>query len=601
MPSRTTINGMTTVEIPCCICGTMIQSNAVNQCSSCLAQQVDLRGLLQRGPGGSSDIIIHQCRQCRRFERNDGGRKYVSVDLESPELMAILLKHIPALASNSSGPKMQLKDAMFVWTEPNSMRIKVRLTVRTQVLDAAVTIQQRCVVEFHIKFHQCGDCNREYTNRTWQALVQLRQRRGNDEDRKGLAVLEMALARNATIRQHVLSMDTSKQGFDFYFVSLTNAQYFAAYLAKVAPMRIQTTKKLISTDVKSNISNLKHTVSCDMVPLCRDDLVLIHKRHTSASHLSGRLALVTKMSSVVQFVDASPTRTPVLSTSFGEMSPEAYYKAGGDKMVQVLSSSRRLQRFIVLDLELCHDDTTKQYHHSNNNDRPLYQGPSSTIDKYALADVVVARESDFGRNDETYTCVTHLGNLLQAGDTVLGYDLVSSVLSGAVVDDMDSCFNHQFTMPDIVLVKKVKGVEKDNNSINEEESEDHKALEKTTSGRAKKREKRRKREEKKTRALEEAASRMGFMDTNHQSTFEQELENDPDLADELRTAERELVEAQQQQQQQQTKDRDTVPAAANGEAADDHQEESGEDQLAVDKEGEAGKEEGGTPPSIADQ
>jgi hypothetical protein len=41
--------------------------------------------------------------------------------------------------------------------------------------------------------------------------------------------------------------------------------------------------------------------------------------------------------------------------------------------------------------------------------------------QYALADVQVARASDFGRNDTTYYVRSHLGAILQAGDTVIGY------------------------------------------------------------------------------------------------------------------------------------------------------------------------------------
>ncbi|KAI2497440.1 60S ribosomal export protein [Fragilaria crotonensis] len=171
----------------------MILPNAANQCSSCLAQEVDLKGILRKGPGGGN-LVIHQCRQCRLFEKTPGN--FQDVALESPELMAICLKHIPALtAHNAASPKLSLVDAMFVWTEPNSMRIRLRLTVRTEVYN--VRIQQRCVVEFVIQWKQCPTCNREYTNRQWQALVQLRQRRATsngtddaDSGRRGLAVLK---------------------------------------------------------------------------------------------------------------------------------------------------------------------------------------------------------------------------------------------------------------------------------------------------------------------------------------------------------------------------------------------------------------------------
>jgi nonsense-mediated mRNA decay protein 3 len=521
----------------------MILPNAANQCSACLCQEVDLKGILRKGPGGG-DLIIHQCRQCRLFARTP--TKYVNVDLESPELMAICLKHIPALAPNAT-PKLNLVDTMYVWTEPNSMRIRLRLTVRTEVSD--VMIQQRCVVEFIIRWKQCPDCNREYTNRTWQALVQLRQRRDGDAPRKGLAVLEMALARNAQIRKNCISVDTSKQGFDFYFLTVSDALSFSSYLARVAPLKIKTTKKLVSADVKSNTANMKYTVACDMVPLCRDDLVLVHKG-ARGCQITGRLALVTKMSSVVQFVDASPRRDLAsIANAFGELAAETYYKNGGEKMYRIISSSRRMTRFVVLDIELCSGDNNNS--REQQQDQLLYEGPKSGIDKHALADVEVVRESDFGQNDETLRGVTHLGNLLQVGDVVLGYDLTAAVITGGMEWAIENkCLNSSFIMPDIVLVKKVQG---GNNSQKDDEEEHKPTVGRAKSGRAKKREKRNLRDEKKTRELEEAAGRMGFLDTNNNQQqeeqqvgrsdqlFKDELTNDPELAEELLAAERELA------------------------------------------------------------
>eukprot|EP00547_Thalassionema_nitzschioides_P003284 CAMPEP_0194222902 /NCGR_PEP_ID=MMETSP0156-20130528/34025_1 /TAXON_ID=33649 /ORGANISM="Thalassionema nitzschioides, Strain L26-B" /LENGTH=526 /DNA_ID=CAMNT_0038953873 /DNA_START=88 /DNA_END=1668 /DNA_ORIENTATION=- len=512
----------------------MILPNAANQCRTCLAQEVDVRGTLQRGPGGSHDIVIYQCRQCRRFQQKEN--LFVPVEMESPQLMSICLKHLPALAPHAS-PKFHLVDAIFVWTEPHSMRIKIRLTVQTEIEN--VKIQQRCVVELIIKFKQCPDCNREYTNRTWQAVVQLRQRREQDDaPRTGLSILEMALARNASIRKNVISMDSTRNGFDFYFLSLPEAQQFSSYLARMASMRIKTTNKLVSTDVKSNTANIKHTVACDMVPLCRDDLIMVHK--SAKGHLTGRLCLITKVSSVVYFVDASPKRTEL---EIGEVGPDAYYKAGADKVYKFLSSSRRLTRFVVLDIELCQDDGNK------GNQGEGESQPSRGLDKYALADVEVVKESDFGVNDESFTCVTHLGYVLQVGDVCLGYDLATSVISGTNEWDMDRCFHHSFVMPDIVLVKKVKGSGVDDEDAVKETGETNPAVTKKKQGRAKRRERRREREERKSRQLEEAAERMGFSDKDDQvykdghELFEQELLHDPGLTEELQAAEDQLADS----------------------------------------------------------
>jgi len=136
------------------------------------------------------------------------------------------------------------------------MRLKVRLTVRTDIDE--VTVQQRVPVLFQIKWKMCTDCDRQYTNRTWQALVQLRQKRENGSNRKGLAALEMALSRpsNRDLRNTVLKIDSSRHGLDFYFLSLPQAQHFAHFLARLAPLKIKTSQKLVSADVKSNTAVL---------------------------------------------------------------------------------------------------------------------------------------------------------------------------------------------------------------------------------------------------------------------------------------------------------------------------------------------------------
>ena len=41
--------------------------------------------------------------------------------------------------------------------------------------------------------------------------------------------------------------------------------------------------------------------------------------------------------------------------------------------------------------------------------------------QHKLVDIVVARERDVGQNDTQYVTRTHLGNILQIGDLVLGW------------------------------------------------------------------------------------------------------------------------------------------------------------------------------------
>lgn len=70
--------------------------------------------------------------------------------------------------------------------------------------------------------------------------------------------------------------------------------------------------------------------------------------------------------------------------------------------------------------------------------------------KARVAEVELARECDLGRNDDRVTVVSHLGHILRAGDTVLGFDVNSANLpEGEATGELGG------RLPDVVLVRKV--------------------------------------------------------------------------------------------------------------------------------------------------
>ena len=529
-----------TAKIPCCLCGSLTIPNSAYQCAPCLASQFDLQPLLSTKLGD-----VHQCRRCLRFEC--GNNRWEPYELESHGLMGICLKKVHALqtshntlqndavgaAGSGNVGKLKLVDASWVWTEPHSMRLKVRLTVQANVLDDTITIQQRAVVELVIRWQQCPECNKNFTNQQWHAIVQVRQKRSHVAEGsvpKGLLMLEMTLANAKHARRHVLDMKTMQSGFDFYFSRLDKAQSFASFIAKTAPMRIKSSSKLVSTDNHNNTANIKTTVVCDMVPLCRDDLVVCDKRAKdgAAGRLCGRLAVVSKVSSCVHLIDASPPRDVKLFEDISsELVPEKYWKS--EKFYRVVLPPKRMIRFVVLDVEV----------YDGGDDTLLYEGAktSSDVKKYALADVEIAREVDFGQNDITFQCTTHLGNLLNVGDFCLGYDLTASTSDDT--DDLSS-YNKGFELPDVVLVKKIQGYigEEAIESSHKDESTSGEKK-KTKSSKSKRREKRRAKEEQKERTYNETVARMGFLDevAAARAEFEQELLLDPTLKEELELAE----------------------------------------------------------------
>ena len=68
---------------------------------------------------------------------------------------------------------MKLVDAGFIWTEPHSRRLKVKVTIQAEVFNGAI-LQQSFVVEFIVETHMCPDCEKQNANpNTWVAAVQV--------------------------------------------------------------------------------------------------------------------------------------------------------------------------------------------------------------------------------------------------------------------------------------------------------------------------------------------------------------------------------------------------------------------------------------------
>ena len=69
--------------------------------------------------------------------------------------------------------------------------------------------------------------------------------------------------------------------------------------------------------------------------------------------------------------------------------------------------------------------------------------------KFRQVQVGLMRKEDFGVNSKTVTVNTHLGEILNFNDTVLGYDLEHAVVSG--IEEFQKIDHY---LPDVVLVKK---------------------------------------------------------------------------------------------------------------------------------------------------
>lgn len=103
----------------CADCGTPIPPSSANLCLSCLRNSVDIT------EGIPKQATINFCRNCERYLNPP--QSWVLAQLESRELLAICLRKLKGLN------KVRLVDAGFIWTEPHSKRLKVKLTVQKEV------------------------------------------------------------------------------------------------------------------------------------------------------------------------------------------------------------------------------------------------------------------------------------------------------------------------------------------------------------------------------------------------------------------------------------------------------------------------------------
>jgi len=311
--------------------------------------------------------------------------------------------------------KVKLIDANFVWTEPHSKRIKVKLTIQKEVFTSTI-LQQTFIVEYVVGNMFCLDCHKQEAGgdeNNWVAVAQVRQRVSH---KRTFYWLEQLILHHSA-HQNTLSIKESPDGLDFYFNSLSHCKQFIEFLQQVVPIRYQQSKKLISHDAKNNTHSYKFSFSVEMPPICKEDLVCLPPRLSSQLGGFSPLSLVYKVSNQLHLLDPWTLQTREISTT-------TYWHLP----FRSICAKPNLIEFMVMDIE------------------PL----NVEHGKFQLCDITVARMSDIGRNDIQFYIRSHLGKFLNPGDTVAGYDLTTANL---VEDDLTGMRGEP--LPEIILIKKV--------------------------------------------------------------------------------------------------------------------------------------------------
>ncbi|KAK3744403.1 hypothetical protein QZH41_012165 [Actinostola sp. cb2023] len=402
--------------ILCCQCGVPTPPNTCNMCVGCIRTKIDIT------EGIPKQSTLYFCKGCERYLQPPS--TWTTCSLESRELLAICLKKLKGLN------KVRLVDAGFVWTEPHSKRIKVKLTIQKEVMNSTI-LQQVFVVEYMVHSQMCDACHRRAAQDFWKATVQVRQKTSH---KKTFFYLEQLIIKHS-IHEKAVKVKQESDGVDFFYATKQDARKFVEFLQSSIPCRYKTSEKLISHDIHNSTYNYKYTFSVEIVPVCREEIVCLPLKLARSLGNIGQLLLCNKVATSLQLLDTT-------TLQMAELSASSYWRTP----FKSLGSHKRLIEYMVLQVE----QVEKKTHHSSM---------SNLSTKHVLADVWVSRMQDLGSNDQQYHCRTHLGLVLKPGDIALGYVTFYDFTSTNVNDDNLNKMSAD-KIPDVILVKKSYGDKK---------------------------------------------------------------------------------------------------------------------------------------------
>ncbi|CDJ65672.1 NMD3 protein, putative [Eimeria necatrix] len=387
-----------------------------------------------------------------------GSTAAIATSFELRELLALCLKRIRGLKSLS-----RISDCRWLYSEPHSNKLLLRLTARADVLEGKAEVEQSFNVSGLVHNMQCDECKQAFTPHAgWGARVQVRQR---CDHKRTFLFLEQLLLQQHNLLQKLLRVVQRKDGLDFYFPNKQAAASFVSFCSSRLPCSSRSSKRLISHDCNSNTYIYKHTVYVELPAICRDDLVYIPAKKAQDS-FGGfpSLSLCTRVSSTLHLTDP-------FSGRHLDMAADVYFR----DTFKPICTRKHLSHFLILavtPLEQTQQQPQQKQQHGKRHQKQQNKqqqrqeaaagddamtidtnaeaagaGTGRTLDSAtkssssgssSLVEVELLRCSASGVPEgEPLTTVSHLGALLHAGDFAAGYDLQRINLSGFVDDCLD--------------------------------------------------------------------------------------------------------------------------------------------------------------------
>ena len=199
---------------------------------------------------------------------------------------------------------------VWIWTEPHSMRLKIKITIQKEVINGAILQQVIYFLKFlsESNFYHSktkGNCGWIYHPKpTMQKLWSfLRARRmacscaspPTSEPQEDLLLswtnhsqtrCSRRLSSNCGkfliqkidillqfCNKWTFLWKTFRDGMDFYFKEKNLALRFNEFLTCHVPAKVKYSRKLVSADHCSNVGDFKHNFLVDIAPICKVNLL----------------------------------------------------------------------------------------------------------------------------------------------------------------------------------------------------------------------------------------------------------------------------------------------------------------------------------------
>jgi NMD protein affecting ribosome stability and mRNA decay len=321
---------MTYSKIVCCLCSAVIDANPRGTCEACFRKSLNIKTSIP------TEFELQYCKECQRFLRPP----YVKIDRDSTDMMKLCLSRI-----KSYDKKVKIIDSNFIYTEPHSKLIKIKVTLQKEIEKNIIT--QNLVIDFKEKWNLCRDCQKIQTPHIWASCVQIRQRVPH---KKTMLYLEQIILHNK-MQKNALDFKETNDGFDFFFTTRRAGEIFSNWLATVVPSKITYTKKYVS------LSTSTFTYLVDVANVAKYDLFRLDKDSCTKLGGIGPLLVCTRLSSRTIFIDPR-------TFNYLYLDGNTFFKY---KFISFCNSNQ-LSEFLILDVYEEVDYNFGGINNNNNNE-----------------------------------------------------------------------------------------------------------------------------------------------------------------------------------------------------------------------------------------